>query len=413
MHIFTDRSRIEAGQKCPRYRYWHYHYKGQGIQAAREIPPPWALLTGTWTHWGIEHILNGMSPADAAIHAAGLYTTEMVKLFTPIPEGEVLEGLIRDRMEQTQLVKAMVYAWGVSQYPAYLDQYEPAADGVEQEETITFHVGEDEVTLLTRTDLLSRYKGGDNHVIHNFKTVSSADKTWREQWRYDQQTLTEFIAVENRIGKQIVGTIIQGLIKGRRAEYPEGSGIWHHSSPLVWLWYRQGEPPMTADEFYGRYAWTCKEPHMTAGKRSKECPGGVSHRLSGVHKAAAEDVYPGGIIAWIDYLMREDPELVRNQFVTLEPISRSEFEVERWKRQVLAREIGHVQAAQVVEAMELVDPVEAAGMLDYHFPMVTGHGNCLRPSECAMKDVCWGTADPDDMTKFKLRSPNHPAEVSG
>lgn len=404
MKIVTDRSRIEAGQHCPRYRYWHYHYRGRGIEAAAEIPPPWALLTGTWTHEGIALIINcTMSGQLAAIHASNIYTSTMMDLFKGVPDGEVREGLLRDLKEQTQLVKALVYGWAVSIYPAYLEQYEPV--GVEQEEAITFHVGEDEVTLLTRTDLLSKFKGGDNHVIHNFKTVSSADKTWRQQWRYDQQTLTEFFAVENRIGKQVTGTIIQGLVKGRRSEYPEGSGIWHHSSPLVWLWYRGGEPPMTADEFYGRYAWRCSEPHMTAGKRPKECPGGVDHRLSGVHKEAAEDVYPGGIIAWIDHLMREDSELVRQQFVTLDPISRSEYEVERWKRQVLPKELDHALAAEATVG-DGGDDV----WLDYHFPMVTGHGNCLRPSSCPMLDICFGTADPDDATKFKPRVPNHPAE---
>jgi hypothetical protein len=263
--------------------------------------------------------------------------------------------------------------------------------------------------------------------------VSVADQTWRRQFRYDQQTLTEYLAVENRLGKQVVGVVIEGLLKGRRSEYPEDSGIWRHSSPLVYCWYRQGEPPMTPNEFYARYVWTCKEPHDTGGKRSKQCPGGVTHRLSGVHKEPVEAVYPGGIIAWIDHLMVTDPELVQQQFITLEPIIRSEWEVERWKRQVLPHEVEISHKAKLVHIHELptggayqgnqvlATASEArAGFildepnleyLDTLFPMVTGHGNCLRPSQCPYLDVCWGTADPGDGTRFKPRVPNHPKEL--
>ena len=170
--------------------------------------------------------------------------------------------------------------------------------------------------------------------------------TWRRQWQYDMQTLTEFIAVENRIGKQVVGTIIEGLLKGSRKEYPEDSGIWHHTSPLIWLWYREGEPPMSEPSYQGRYKWTCREPHMTTGKRPKMCPGGVNHSNAGHYKESVSKVYPGGIIAWIDDLVANDRELVERQFVTLEPIMRTPLAIERWKRMTLAREAQISRAAE-------------------------------------------------------------------
>lgn len=409
--IFIDRSRIEAGAHCPRMRYYEYHHRGVGVVKAREIPPPWALLTGTWTHSGIEGVLQGRGVMDAALGASQGYREAIQPLIAAVEDGPLKDGMVRDLKEQSEMVLALVYAWGRVRYPAYITDFEPIA--MEQEEEITFTVGDAEVTLLTRLDLLSKFRSADAYQVHNFKTVSIADEKWRKGWRYDQQTLTEFMAIENRLGKQVTGTVIEGLLKGRRSEYPEGSGIWTHNNPLVWLWYRAAEPPMTEAQFEARYAWECKEPHgrvLTKGARAgqMECPGGRTHKLSGVHKAPVADVYPGGIPAWIDHLIATDPEIVSRHFILLEPLTRSDYEVERWKRQVLQNEVKHTWAAEQIAASE--DPESAEAQLDYHFPMVTGHGNCIRPWECPYLNVCWGTADIDDSTLFRPRSPNHPKE---
>ena len=56
---------------------------------------------------------------------------------------------------------------------------------------------------------------------------------------------------------------------------------------------------------------------------------------------------------------------------------------------------------------------EVDAMLDYYFPMSTGHGNCISPSECQFLGVCHGVADPDDRTLYQIRVPNHPRELEG
>jgi hypothetical protein len=416
-HIITDRSRIECSDHCQRERFWRYEYRGRGIEPATGLPD-WWYLTGHYCHEGIEAVLSGETPHAAANLAKNNYATATSFLISSMEDGEVKQKILGDLQEQLDLVKALVYAWGRVQYPKYQREYHPV--DIEREESITFTVGDDEVELLTRTDLLSEYLSAPGHyVIHNFKTVSTADQKWRQQWRYDQQTLTEYIACENRLGKQVVGVIIEGLLKGKRSEFPEDSGIWRHSSPLVYCWYRAGEPPMTEPEFYARYKWTCTEPHNVGAPKKdgsyRQCPGGRNHSLSGVYKEQVEKVYPGGILAWIDHLIATDLEIVERQFVTLEPITRSDWEVERWKRQVLHRELrvsDHSYSVNQAIANPIMDdrPAEAGELLDHYFPMRTSHGNCLRPSQCAYFDICWGAADPDDPSKFKARVPNHPAE---
>lgn len=404
--IYLDRSRTETKQHCDRLGYWQYYYKGRGITRAREIPPPWPLLTGGYVHEGIQHILVGSRAESVAAAMSINYNTSILPLFDGIEEGPALDILKHNLKEQSELVTALIYGWYKIIYPQYMATYEPI--DIEREEEITFQVGDNEITLLTRTDLLSKIRGSDNYVIHNWKTVTNADKDWLEQWRYDQQTLTEYIAVENRIGKQVVGTIITGLVKGRKSEWPEDSGNWSHNNPMIYQWIKDNGGSI---DYQAKYKWKCNGPHPLS-RGSKECPGGQNHTRSGYYKGAVADKFPGGIIAWIDHLMATEPETLSPYFITLPPISRSDWEIERWKRQTLAREIEDVNKAAEINRMISIEPDTAAILLDHYFPMVTGHGNCIRLSRCPMLDVCWGSVDVDDQSIFKPRDYNHPKEGS-
>ncbi len=402
--LYLDRSRTEVKQHCPRKGYWNYYYKGRGIVAAREIPPPWPLLTGGYVHEGIERILKGESAVLVAIDIAAIYHRTIEPLFIDIEDGPARDILFHNLKEQRELTTALIYGWYKIIYPSYIRDYEPV--DIEREEAITFQVGDSEITLLTRTDLLSKIRGSDNYVIHNWKTVTNADKDWLEQWRYDQQTLTEYIAAENRIGHNIIGTIITGLVKGRKSEWPEDSGNWSHNNPMIYQWIKDNGGEI---DYQAKYKWKCDSPHQMS--RGKECPGGQSHTRSGYYKGAVADKYPGGIISWIDHLCAMEPETLSSYFITLPPISRSEWEIERWKRQTLAREIEDVSNAAEINRMISIEPDTAAILLDHHFPMYTGHGNCHDWGKpCEYLEVCWGSADVDDNSRFKPRDYNHPAE---
>ena len=146
MHVFTDRSRIETGYTCPRKRFLNYHYRGRGIELARQIPPPWALWTGSATHIGLQQLMEGAAPQLAALSAADQYAEQIKPLYESLEDGSELKiAMLRDGAEQVELVMALVYAWGLVKLPLYKEQFEPVA--VEREEEITFQVGDDEVTL--------------------------------------------------------------------------------------------------------------------------------------------------------------------------------------------------------------------------------------------------------------------------
>lgn len=417
LYIF-DRSRLEDAGSCPRRYFWGYAFLGLGIRELRAMPI-WPLLTGSYTHEGIEMVMKGADARTAALAAVELYRGQVDPLLDSLDLGDRRELVMKEWAQQLDLVAALVYGWGLIGWPRYYMQYE--AVDIEKEEEIGFLLtsGSEavELRLLARADIIGRLKTSftlsDTYVIHNLKTVSDPSKQWQQQWRYDQQTLTERLATENRLGKEIAGVVIEGLCKGRRDEYPKGSGFYQQNSPLIWAWADKVDGtalPGEARNFYGRYEWMCSEPHVFSNGR--KCQGGKNHRLSGVVKARVQAEYPGGIFAWIDWLNANDHGLLEQQFISLPPIGRSEFEVERWKRQTLSAELRRQkEAASVNDCFLKGELDEGYTLLDWYFPMTTGHGNCIRPSECPYLKICWEASNPFDDAIWGPRVPNHPAEA--
>lgn len=408
-----DRSRLEEAAKCPRAYYWNYCFLGLGIRKLRGMPE-WALLTGTYVHEGVEWVLRGKSGMEAAQLARDGYYAEVAPLLAELlAEADPVRSELvqREFDQQLDLVVALVYGWSLIGLPRYQQLYEPI--GIEVEETLAFSVGAQELRMLTRSDIISRLRTSGQVMLHNLKTVSTPDEKWRQQWPLDQQTLTERIATEDRLGEEVLGVVIEGLAKGSRSEYPKGGGFWQHGSPLVWAWADKPDGQQLPGEgqgFYSRYEWACDAPHLMGNGR--KCAGGKNHRLGpGVYKARVAAIYPGGIPAWIDWLLANDRQVLEQQFLTLPAIGRSAYEIERWKRQVLPAELARQQAAERVNELFLQgDRQQAFEQLDYSFPQHTGHGNCIRPWQCGYYDICHAASDPFDDSVWAARVPNHPAE---
>lgn len=415
MIVFTDRSRIQTGMTCLRKRFLNYNYGGRGIERRGFSTP---AQTGIQVHAGLDAVILGQAVDEAVEQTLAAYRQvvlmEGADLTQLEPEQAEVERVLLE--EQYDLTEGIVRGWAAVAWPRMQAEYETLA--VEREELAHFVVGTDEVRLGVRTDWIVRRRTDGGRFIINFKTVADAGKSWREQWRYDMVSLSECLAVEERLSVEtgepvkLGGVVIQGLLKGRRAEYPQGSGRYEHNSPLIRCWYCKGEPPMTEDEFYplSRYDYTCDVPHVM--RNGKKCGGGKNHRLSGVRKGLVREVYPGGVAGWIAWLAANDSEVLESQIVTLDPILRSDWEIERWKRQTLTREVEIAQAAARINAMD--ECMEREIACDAAFPMSSGDA-CVnsygRP--CTFLECCFSSVGSDPLSTglFRIREPNHATEL--
>jgi hypothetical protein len=397
--IVFDRSRMSDDQKCRRLRYWRYEHAGTGVERAGE----WMdLLVGTATHIGIDSLVLGRTVDDAV--AIGREAMMAARRAGPIQVYHAGPDANADFEEGMSLLEALVRGWEAVRLRPLLTTYEVLA--VERECQVDFARPGWTLKQLSRPDLTLRRRTDGAVFIMNLKTAADVGDKWKSKWRQDMQTFSEALAVEAWLGEPVVGTIMAGMVKGSRKDYPQGSGDYHWTSPLLWPWHRSAQGPGAEDEWYARYEWSCTAPHRMGNGR--KCEGGKLHRLSGVHKKSVTE-RPGGVKGWISWLAANDRELLEEQFVELTPILRSPFEIERWKRQWLPREVEiRVDRERLIQ-IENHDEWERE--LDLRFPMSTADGNCVWPSECDYFSICHGVAgDGLEGNGYVARKPNHPDE---
>jgi PD-(D/E)XK nuclease superfamily protein len=412
-----DRSRLETAGDCERKYYWNYGFLGIGIVKVRELNPYWPFITGRFIHEGIEGIILGKSAKESADLAAKQYRDEYEPVVSnPDIQPDLMARLQFELNQEIDLVKVLVYGWSLVGYPRLLSNYQPVEGGVEQEEAIGWIIGDPgdqvEMRLLTRTDLLAKSKSSGMAMVVNFKSTSNPNEQWRQSFQVDMQTLTEAIAVESRLGMKVDGVIIEGLVKGSKNEWPKGSGFYQYNNMLIYAWVKDSTDVSLPGEqggmeYESSYEYSCNSPHIMGN--GAKCPGNKEHRLGkGFRKRAVRDCYPGGVYGWIDYLVRNDISTLESYFLSLPPITRDAYQVERWKRQTLITEKVRQDMAAYVDSYFLDNNKQGAfEALDYSFPMTTGW-DCFN---CTYHDICWGSSDPTDESKWKARVPNHPAEL--
>jgi hypothetical protein len=419
--IYTDRSRISEHEHCPRLRFWHHEWQGRGIEKVDDLKLDARI--GTWTHWGIEQGLSLGETVNARECAIGAHAGFIGECFGYVNIDTITPQLQHDIDEGAQIVQALVYAWMRVKAPRLLADGEVLA--IEKELTVDFKVpvpsGTQTVRLMARPDIIWRRKSDGTIFIRNLKTVRKPGDRWREQWALDMQTLSEPLAVDqwilDQVGKSLEhniyfaggvtcgGVIIDGLVTGE-VLFDKYRGLFYHNNPLIYCW-EGGDIGVTEKPvFYPRYEWSCIAPHKMGNGR--KCEGGRTHKLSGVRKVSVADRYPEGIISWVDYLIDNDPAMIEEMLVELPPIIRSEYQIERWKRQVLPREVAINRWAKQVN---VAAPEQVDAVLDERFPMHTAGGNCLYPGKCPCYDICFGSSVSDPLNSgFRWRQPNHPNE---
>lgn len=404
--VLTDRTRIETWEKCPRKRFFQFEYEGRGLEPADERGLKLDARIGSGVHEGIEWaVKNATTGIPYLATAAATYGMKMFDAEVATVDLKNLpEQQQQEVVEARHLVGALVMGWVRLRLPSLLAEGTIVA--IEQEMCIDFPTGTHTVRLMTRPDIVWRRATDGALFIRNLKTVRDPKTTWREQWALDMQTLSEPLAAEAKFGEPVSGVIIDGLVTGAVLDYPRGSGNFYHNTPLLYGWMRKGDAPFGEDEWYPKYEWTCIEPHVMGNGRKCD-GGGKTHKLSGVTKQPVWERYPGGVGAWMEYLLAHEPAIAAEEIIELPPIIRSPYAIERWKRQVLLREVTIHQHAEVLNKLGVNETI-----LDIHFPMHTASGNCLRPGRCMAYDLCHGSAAAAPLeSSYQWRTLHHAEEA--
>ena len=243
--VWTDRSRTEQYQRCPRLRFLEYHEgpDHMGIQPSRK---PLALCVGGSVHVGLEHLLLGMDE-DAAVLAAiadfsqfksalALDLAESTAMATPVEgfdaqvaaqarelgldesDPQVAELFARQRnaaaefdawlyAEQSALVEGLVRAYARRRLPVLLAEFEVLE--VEREgQWLLSHRADDpdagcyegyDLYFMSRPDALLRSRTDNSLYLLSFKTAATWDVRKARDAEHDMQGLSEGVEVERRL----------------------------------------------------------------------------------------------------------------------------------------------------------------------------------------------------------------------
>lgn len=432
--VFTDRSRIIAYQECPRRRYLNNHLGGIGIQKTKLIIP---LATGIYTHEALAHLLGGASVDSAVEVAVANYWAEVRARGIQIEPGE--DGA-QVAEEQCALVEAMSRAYAIRKLPELLEQFEVME--TEREDVWPLSQMQDgtPVQMMSRLDALLRDKVDNSLYIQSFKTSAGYDRRQASEAEHDVQGLSEMAAVEYRLGQwwnaiqdigdmspakdimrergcsermfdylaelphppQIAGIRMEYLIKGRRGEYPEGSGSYVQYSPLIRGLIKFG-PTSESCEF----GW--KRDYVDdMGQKRK-----LDYRT---WKAVPMWQQPGGIKAWIELLATgtvqpDAGDCLSSQFVTPVPYFRQDDDLRDWYEQTVVQETKVAEAVKIVADAQKEGPMTYRTALNTFFPQ--HRRSCDWPSSCQFVDVCYSTnvkEDPVGSGLFMPRVPHHEPE---
>jgi hypothetical protein len=251
---FTDRSRTEAYQRCPRLRFEQYHRGGMGIQSSKmniylavglSVHAGQAEMlricagntemllncadTNPWIREDVEEaavkaaledfrqytieldpqeIADQKQPAASKEDLAGLLAQSLG--MTPGEAGleDMVERLERSRedydhylaREQTALVEAMVRAYARRRLMPLLEQFEILE--VEREgmwKLSDMSEGGGELWFMSRPDALLRERESNQLYILSFKTAGHWDDRQAKAAQCDMQGLSEGVEIDRRL----------------------------------------------------------------------------------------------------------------------------------------------------------------------------------------------------------------------
>lgn len=439
---FTDRSRIESYQRCPRQRFIGYHMLGTGIRPDRINID---ILVGSAVHRGMECLLLdvindrevGGADLEKAVKVAIDYFNNEINSSQfgddDLGEGDEGSGLSNDlnanilglSQEQLQtlsnqdtfvkrmvdenraLVELLIRAWFHAPMGLrwFLSEYSVVE--VEREDTIKACEYNDDIdlTFMGKADGILRRRVDNSLVILSLKTTKMYDSRKDTSAASDTQGMSEVILTGNRYKEHIEG--VQMLYLLTSLNLKDKAGWKRRQSGVLRPWI--SELPDGTLSFSFKYNWTDGE-----GKSRKLGKDWTRIDIWENDHFSIKD-YVEAISDVHDDALNDNP---LNTLIVAPPLYRREEEkMYRWWDQA------QIQEGLIVSglgALEKANPSfdlrgggkEAETILDAIFPL---HNTaCTYPTKCSYYNICWGSHyfEEDPLNSgFKRRVPHHEPEL--
>lgn len=356
--IRHSRPRAEADWECPRQLYYLREFDGIGLSPDIESLE---MFFGTSIHDGLAAIASMHPKVD--IDAIGEAAFQQVRE-NLLKNGEGTDEEIDNfASEQGCLAEGLLRGFYKQAWPALLRRY-PKILAIEQD--VIFRHDETGASnpdgrfeFHAKPDLILSTEDGSEVVYNEYKTTSNKKEKWINSWDKSIQAHATLAAINQTLGLDLTGIIVQGLYKG----YESYGKL---STPLAYAYHRYGNPPFTQTETI--YEWK-------AG--FKKYP--VWHLEGGAKK-------------WIESMPEQ---VLLEQFPCTPLIFPDEDLIIKFFRQRANREMEIKEASRMILSKGgFTDPTAIQKyqetILDINFPQ---HFNKCKPAwgfECAFQQLCHG-----------------------
>lgn len=361
MSHYSDRSRYESGQRCPRQRYWGYHHDGLGVS---RVGGSEDLLFGQAIHWNLEYQLSGKEPLGNPLH-------ELLELVSPVqlPDG----GSQFD--ETSALYNGLCSSFREWMLPQLRAEYEWL--GSEQEHTMDLG----SVCWMSRLDAVLRRRSDGLYFVLEAKTTSYPEDL-QKQSLYNFQLLMELESLRrsyNLEPEQIGGALLLVFNKGQKRKVSEAEQ-------------RRG---LEGQRRLSPFTYCYRKDHAN---------GETEFALD--YKAGWDRCPTWTVPGWLDILRETWPERMREQVQLWPSVS---FDQERTKQL-----IGQIQ--MVEDRAAIASSVNDENWVNFQWPQ--NFSNCLNDGgfrrPCPFLDCCFSPAigaDPVGSGDYEPRRVNHPQEL--
>lgn len=364
---FTFLSRTTLDWSCPRKRWWGYHALGRGLQTQAThvelllgscLHDALAAIATQWRDAGEADIDQIATAASAAVHDT----------FISTPAGGSGDGATYAR-EQASLVEGLLRGFYRHAWPNLMAQY-PKIVAIEHDCVLPLS---DNIQFVARPDLILADQD-DNWYYIEYKSTSSKNTEWVNQWQTAVQLHSAVRAIQYTLGKAPAAVIVQGLYKGYHS-------YGKQSSPFCYSYYRQGTPPFSYPEV--RYEYAAGFKRVPVWERE------------------------GGVKAWVDEMPAQQ---LGDQFPCTPPIFINDRLVDSFFQQRLLRETELREATKVIN-----DPDMPEGMrnqfLDGFFPQRFDQCNPGFGKPCGFRELCFGGGGNPLDAGWIQREPHYGPEI--
>lgn len=420
MDIVSDRSRVLAFMRCSRLRFYEYHALGTGIRLKKLNLP---LSVGTLIHRGRALILEHGDLEDAI-------KTTLEELDIAFKSKEIDLELSEDQLfvyeEQRAFVEAAIRAWYHVQYPRLMEEYEviykphmsthlPKDKLIEPEIEWTLTSSketENPIIFMSRPDSILRSKSTGGIIVDSFKTTSyNSIVVYNEEGeqvdknKYDDQGISELIAVERLLGEEVESIKMEFFVKGvRKKSAYNNNGVIEkrklQQSFLVHPWKKDGG--IGGVEYATKFEWTDEY-------------GGKKRLGKGWNRV---DIWKEmSIKEWVDLLLQDNYGDMEGLFITPMNYYRSLEDIEDWIDSVSYQEQRVAKHLEYLKAIEpsLCGPRESKAGKGYKRDLnryfSKDRTQCYQwGGWCSFVGICW-EGEKATSNLYESRIPHHEKEL--